>query len=257
MISALFREQRPLMVAGLISFLFFILLTAVSLIDPTQILGINRWTKPLKFFISIAIFLWTMAVYFHYLNGYEPILRKISWAMIVIFTIEMVVIAGQPLRRTTSHFNTATPLDTALYAIMGVSIAINAVLVGYVAFLYFNNEIALPTSLIWGMRLGLIVFLLASGQGGYMSAQIGHTVGAADGGAGLPLTNWSTVAGDLRVAHFLGLHSLQAVPIFALMLEHFRASNRVPLTVAFAVVYFALFVLLFVQALFGRPLMSI
>ena len=51
MIRELFDKRQPLMIAGLISFLCFAVLAIVSMFDPTEILGINRWIKPMKFFI--------------------------------------------------------------------------------------------------------------------------------------------------------------------------------------------------------------
>lgn len=257
MIVALFREQRPLMAAGLISLIFGIVMALLSLVDSTQILGISRWVKPMKFFVSVAIYLWTIAIYLRYLPSFPRFSRIVSWAIIIIFLGEMIAVTGQSMRGTTSHFNVTSPGDGIVFAIMGLLITINTLLAGAILIFYFLTKIELSTTLVWGLRLGLFLFLLASVQGGYMSAQMSHTVGAVDGGAGLPLTNWSTAAGDLRVAHFLGLHSLQAIPIFALTLERFRISNATFYTAEFAALYFAFFLLLFYQALLGRPLISL
>lgn len=245
------------MVAGVISFGCFIATLILSLADNTQILGTNRWIKPMKFYISIAIFVWTIAVLLQYLPNRERFSRVTSWAMIIIFAVEMAAVTGQAIRGTTSHFNIGNPIDAAIFALMGTAIVINTIFVGVLTYHYFRSNIDLPPAIVWGIRLGLLLFLFGSIQGGYMSSQIGHTVGAADGGPGLPLVNWSTVAGDLRVAHFLGLHSLQAVPIFALALQRLRISGRTGLTVGFAIVYLAVFMFLLAQALSGRPFLSL
>jgi hypothetical protein len=253
MIKAIFENQRALIFAGVVSFVCFVALALLLLFDSAEILGINRWIKPMKFFISIAIFVWTTAVYLYFLKDYERQARRISWGMIIIFTIEMIIIVTQAARGTTSHFNNSTPLDGMLFSIMGLSIIVNTLLATYLLYLYFKAEIDLPKSIVWGMRLGLILFLAASFEGGYMSAQIGHTVGAADGGAGLPLVNWSTRNGDLRVAHFIGMHAFQTVPFFAYTLEKYKINSPTLWTFGFAAVYFAIFTLVFVQALLGKP----
>lgn len=253
MIRELFEKQRPLMMAGVVSFVCFVILAIVAPFDSTEILGINRWIKPMKFFVSIAIFVWTTAVYLYFLKDKQKSARFISWGMISVFTIEMLIITGQAARGMTSHFNTKTPLDGILFSIMGLAIVCNTLIAAYLLYLYFKAGIDLPQSIVWGMRLGLILFLAASFEGGYMSAQIGHTVGAADGGAGLPLVNWSTRNGDLRVAHFVGMHAFQAVPLFAYAMEKNGIKSATVQTFVFAAVYFAAFTFVFVQALLGKP----
>ena len=256
MINELLKNQRTLMIAGLMSFLCFLILGIVSLFDSTEILGINRWIKPIKFFISMTIFLWTTAIYLYFLKGYVKSARFISWAMILIFFVEMFIVVMQAMRGTTSHFNNKTSFDGMLYGVMGISIVLNTLLAAYLLFLYFRAEIDLPQSIVWGMRLGLILFLASSFEGGYMSAQIGHSVGVTDGGAGLPVVNWSTKGGDLRVAHFFGMHAFQAVPFFAYTLEKYRIKTPIVWTFIFALGYLSLFTFLFIQALHGQPLFA-
>ena len=76
-----------------------------------------------------------------------------------------------------------------------------------------------------------------------------------DGGAGLPLVNWSTEGGDLRIAHALGLHGLQFFPILGLLLERKRASVKW-LSLAFAL-YVALMAAMHLYARAGEPLIPL
>ena len=49
---------------------------------------------------------------------------------------------------------------------------------------------------------------------GALSSNGGHFVGVPGAGAGtVPLFGWSTSVGDLRPAHFLALHAMQALPL--------------------------------------------
>jgi hypothetical protein len=77
-----------------------------------------------------------------------------------------------------------------------------------------------------------------------------HTAGAPDGGPGLPLINWSKEHGDLRIAHFLGIHSLQVLPAFG-----FFVSKKTNQTILFGVAWFILVSLLLAQALYDVPLL--
>ena len=81
-----------------------------------------------------------------------------------------------------------------------------------------------------------------------------HTVGAPDGGPGLPVTGWSRDHGDLRVAHFFGLHALQMLPLlaFAFARRGWQEARRVRVTLAAAASYIGLFGLLMWQALRGQ-----
>jgi hypothetical protein len=86
-----------------------------------------------------------------------------------------------------------------------------------------------------------------------------HSVGVEDGGPGLPLVGWSTIGGDLRVAHFIGLHGLQVLPLLALALvrvPRFRAAQRRNLVWVAGLGYLGLIGLTTWQALRGQSVIA-
>ena len=119
---------------------------------------------------------------------------------------------------------------------------------------------ALPRPYLWGIRLGFLLLLLGSAQGGMMIARDAHTVGGADGGPGLPVLGWSTSAGDLRPAHMVGLHGLQVLPVVGWWLSRRSGwSSRWQTAALFAAAaaYLLVGVLLLRQALAALPLLRL
>ena len=83
-----------------------------------------------------------------------------------------------------------------------------------------------------------------------MTGRLAHTVGGADGGPGLPVVNWSTKYGDLRVAHFIGMHALQIIPLFGYFI-----TRRVSVVILFSLVYLSLAMAVLIQAVNRMPLL--
>jgi hypothetical protein len=106
---------------------------------------------------------------------------------------------------------------------------------------------------LWGFTLfalPLLVVAFALGGNG------GHHVGVHPaGGATVPLIGWSLVVGDLRPAHFLALHAMQAIPLAGLEADRLGL-GRVWVRVA-AAVWLVLTLAVWVQALAGLPLIAL
>jgi hypothetical protein len=210
----LYESNPVLAVIGWIHWILTAVLLVAVAFDSRTILGINPWIKPIKFSVSIAIYVWTLAWFLRYLSGRRRAVRIISWGVAITMLAEITGITLQSVRGVPSHFNVATPLDAAIFSSMGAMIGVNTVLVIWVCVLFFVDQPELPLAYLWCIRFGLFLFLLAAAEGVFMVLHVSHTVGAADGGAGLPLVNWSRAHGDLRVVHFAGTHALQVLPLF-------------------------------------------
>ena len=267
------RASRPLTAAGLGLVIVFVLMLAGLAADPRTIGGAPAWLKPAKFAISTAIYAITFAWIFTYLPDWPRLTRIVGGITAVVMVLEVALIAAQAARGTTSHFNIGTPLDAIVFSVMGAAIVAAWVASIALAVALLRQPFA-DRSLGWALRLGLLITVIGSATGGLMTrptdAQIdaarathrmpaagAHTVGAADGGPGLPLTGWSREHGDLRVPHFLGLHAVQFLPLIALLLRRMpsAAARRRAVMVA-AGSYALLFGILLGQALSGQSVLA-
>jgi hypothetical protein len=268
----LWRASAPLTFTGLLMLAVLAGAGGGLLLDDRLITGAPAWLKPAKFAASIAIYTLTLAWIFSLVPAWSRTRRIVGWTTVVALLLEIAIISTQAFRGTTSHFNIGTPVDAVLFAAMGIAIVVQTVSTVAVALAVWRQALPDP-ALGWALRCGLVLTIVGASTGGLMTrptpAQLSavhageplrvagaHTVGAPDGGPGLPGTGWSTEHGDLRVPHFVGLHATQVLPLVALLLRRRRLSDavRVRLVLAAALSYGALFAILLTQALRGQPL---
>ena len=225
-----FRWHRPLMVLAAAMAALAVVATVGLLVDDRTLTGLPIWAKPTKFALSVLIY----AVTWSWLIAQLDRLRRTAWWLgtvaAVFLGFELVIIVGQVLRGTTSHFNQTTPFDTMLWRVMGMSIVVVWLATLAVCVILFRNTgadrgrtLAVrggSVLAVVGMALGYLMVMPTSRQIAEGESISGaHTVGLADGGPGLPLLGWSTVGGDLRIPHFVGMHALQLIPLAAIALE--------------------------------------
>jgi hypothetical protein len=253
--------QRELLWHGL-ALLTLALVCAPGLwLDPRTLNDINVWIKPIKFQLSSGLYLLTLCAFF--LVALPPGAdrtrrgRYVVWAAIATSWFEVVYITLQAARGESSHWNLSSTFTTVMYGLMGLGALVLAS-TGFVQGLMIRSDRTVPLepALRHAIFLGLTMsFVLGAGFGAVMGAGTSHWVGgvASDAG-GLPLFEWSRQGGDLRVAHFFGLHAMQLVPAFGWWATRRlpRAWQR-PSIDAFAAVL-AIFTLgTFVQAKLGVP----
>lgn len=233
-----------------------------SQIDQRTLYDVSVWSKPAKFSISFVAYFATLAWFVPLLGASYPTTirgRILTGLPILCALFEMGYIGAMAARGEPSHFNFSTPFHAIMYALMGVA-AVLLVLVclwmGVRILWHSYLRSAVKDLYVLAVGIGLIVtFALGGGFGGNMSASSGHWVGtAATDAGGLPLFHWSRAGGDLRVAHFFGMHAMQVLPVAAVLVSGWLSRSRATLAVVmFAIAYAVLTTGAFIQALRGHP----
>ncbi len=251
LVSELMRRNKPLFWFGLFNIAVGLICLMMMQLDSQRIMNVNRWLKPMKFYFSVGLMIFTMGWLLYYLKDTGKIIRY-TWLLIVTMFFENGLILLQAIRGTTSHYNESTAVDAIVFYLMAFFILLFTITFVFINIAFFRQkDFSISESYLWGIRLGILLFILFSLEGGMMIGLSKHTVGAADGSPGLPLTNWSRGFGDLRIAHFLGLHALQLLP----MAGYYIAKSKKQIIIL-SVIYFGIVMAVFIQALYGKPFLN-
>jgi hypothetical protein len=228
--------HRPLVVFAAAMAVLSVVAALGVIFDDRTLVNASIWLKPFKFTISMALYAVTLA----WMISLLPKARRWGWWLGTLVTaglaVDMVLIFWQMIFRGRQlHYNGADELDRLLAQTIlpdATYLAWTASLVLALMLVFQKMQdkaqaaavrIGLFVALL-GLALGMLMFKPTPGQQGLIDAGtkptiIGaHNVGVPDGGPGLPILGWSTVGGDLRIPHFVGMHALQLLPLFAMLL---------------------------------------
>lgn len=224
--------HRPLVVlAGVMGVLCAASLLGL-LVDDRTLVNAPIWLKPFKFSISVGTYALTLAwLLTHVRRG-----RRAGWWFGTVFAAGIgadvgLIVVQMIFRDHALHFNKATPADVAINNVVaGGAYAAWLMTAAVVVLLLFQRlpDRALTSALRWGtglalagMGVAMLMFSPSPAQqavldaGGKPATFGAHSVGVEDGGPGLPVLGWSTVGGDMRIPHFVGIHGLQVLPLVA------------------------------------------
>lgn len=258
-LAEIFSRDPLLYRLGFMTLVTGIILVVPMMFDQRLVAGINPWIKPMKFCFSLTVFLWTIAWFLQDLRvNYAKSAKIISRVTGVMMFMEIVIILFQAFRGVPSHFNMSSPFDGILFGLMGVGVGVSTVLSIWMLLLYLVGKTPTHPTYRMGIILGFVVFLISSWIGGQMISNMQHSIGVADGGSGVPFLNWSKEGGDLRVAHFFGLHALQVIPFVSYWIkEKLNSKLQIVAVAIFSLAFIGILAFLYMQALDGKPFISI
>jgi hypothetical protein len=249
-------QRDPRLVGFALLMLALMLPAAIGLgLDERMLRGVNVWVKPMKFMASVALLALTTAWFAAQLPAAVRRGRAFAalvWMLIATGGFEVGYITLQAALGEASHYNQADRLHQTLYTLMGVGALLLTATQPWLAWLIWRHgDRSVAPAYRLSVLLGLtLTFVLGAGVGMLLGGM------QPPGGAGLPGVGWSRTGGDLRVAHFIGIHAGQVLPLVGFVLVSWRPRAALPGVWVAAATWSGLWALTLAQALSGRPLIA-
>ena len=246
------RRNALLFWFGIYNFIIAFICLGFLAFDHTFITGEHAYAKPFKYALSTGLISWNLGWILFHLSS-KKIISIFSWVNVVSMFVVVSIIFFQSFRGMPSYYNISTPFNSMLYVILASFDIVFLLMMIFLTLSFFRQK-KMPISqhYTWGIRMGLLLFVLFSFVGIMMMSMRSHTIGGLDGEKGLYFLNWSVKHGDLRIIQFMGVIAL---PIVSLTSYYaFKKKNQVLL---FSFTYFLLGLTLFILTLMDIPLIPI
>ncbi len=250
-------QREPRLVAFALILLVLLLPAAIGLgLDERTLRGVNVWVKPMKFMLSVSLLALTTAWFAAHLLPQARRSRSVTalvWTLIATGGFEVGYITLQAALGQASHYNVSDAVHGALYTLMGgAALAMTATQPWLAYLIWRHGQPGVAPAYRLSVLLGLV-----------LTFALGATVGILLGGGqppvteGLPVLGWSRSGGDLRVAHFVGIHAGQVLPLIGCMLATCRVRAAIAGVWTVALAWTGLWAATLAQAVQGRPLIAL
>jgi hypothetical protein len=210
--AELWARERRLALFGALLLVLLLPMAIASGLDERVLRGANLWLKPMKFSLAIAVLAFTTAWFVGHLRPERRATHSVDaivWLLIASGSFELGYITLQAALGQGSHYNVGDPLHATMYTLMGLGALVLTATQPMLAWqLHRHGDRSRPAPLRLAVILGLVLtFVFGAGVGGLLGGL------QPPDGPGLPLLGWSPAGGDLRPAHFVGIHAGQALPL--------------------------------------------
>ena len=210
--AELMRRERRLAIYAAVLFALVLPLAIAWGLDERTLRGANVWIKPIKFAISIGVLALTTAWFVGHLPAQRRSGRAVDWIVWLLIgagSFELAYITLQAGLGEASHYNVADGWHMAMYNLMGLGALLLTASQPMLAWQLFRHpDPQRPRVYRAAILIGLaLTFLFGAGVGGLLA-----NLQPPSGAATLPLFGWSLGGGDLRPAHFVGIHAEQLLP---------------------------------------------
>lgn len=250
-VAELLRRERRLALFGFTLLALLLPLALAWGLDERTLRGANVWLKPIKFALSLGLFALTTAWFVGHLLPAARRTRAVDvivWVLIGSASFELAYITLQAGLGRGSHFNVGDAFHATMYSLMGAgALALTATQPALAWQLLRHADPRRAPAYRLAVVIGLVLTFVLGASVGVLLSGLQPPESAA-----LPVLGWSMAGGDLRPAHFLGIHAQQALPLVGLVVAAWHPSMATRSVWTFTMLYLGLFGAALAWGLVGR-----